>query len=245
MQDERPPSAPEARREAPAVQATALPRKSIVAGSLTLAGGLMAILGAALTWGKVSVGPRLGARSISAAGTNGVHGKVVLSLGIVMALAGMATALAARRDFATVVAAIALAAGLSVTALTVYNIATKNQQFVRGFRRGFEQVTGRRLTDQEVRTLARQFGIRLTFGPGLFVALAGGVVGAIGGVVGVATIDRVAPPPSEPGPGSPEHGSASTEDGPVSPEAGAPPTELGPAPETGRGEPLPPEAPSG
>src|SRR5437588_6288340 len=183
------------------------PRANLIAGSIMLIGGVLAILGSALSWGRVSVGRLLGSRSISAAGTNSTHGKIILALGILTAIVGMLVAVVPRREVVRAAAAVAVAAGLAVTALTIYNIATKNQQFTRGFRRGFEQVTGRRLTDAEVRVLAAQFGIRLTLAPGLFVALAGGLIGAIGGVAGVTTGGGIVPQPvgttaatAEPGP---------------------------------------------
>ena len=67
-----------------------------------------------------------------------------------------------------------------------------------------EQATGQRLSDPQIRVLMARFGIKLSLGPGLYVALAGGLVGAAGGALGLAGRGRLPdkpPPPSEAPPG--------------------------------------------
>jgi hypothetical protein len=171
---------------------------NLVAGSVTVAGAVVVVVGSVLTWARWSVGPALGGATGSAAGTTSTEGKIVLALGILLALAGMVMALAVRRDLLVAMAIVAIVGGLLAAGFALNDIARKSRlenTFVQGFRRGFQQSTGARLTDAQVRLLMARLGIRVSLGPGLFVAVAGGLLGAAGGVAGLVLSERM---PSEP-----------------------------------------------
>ena len=166
---------------------------NLLAGSVTVGGAVIAVVGSVLTWARWSVGPALGGASGSAAGTTSTEGKVVLALGVVLALVGMTMAVAARRDLLVAMAVVAILAGLVAAGLAINDIARKSQiqnTFVQGFRRGFQQSTGTRLTDAQVRLLMDRLGIKVSLGPGVFVAVAGGLIGAAGGIAGLALSER-------------------------------------------------------
>ena len=181
--------------------------RNVVGGAIVVVGGALAVIGAVIPWAKVSLGPPLAAASRSAAGTNTTDGKVVLALGVALAVVGAAMAFAPRRELLVAMAVVATLAGLAVTVLAIYDLSRKSdldRTFVRGFRQGFEQATGQRLSDPQIRVLMARFGIKLSLGPGLYVALAGGLVGAAGGALGLAGRGRLPdkpPPPSEAPPG--------------------------------------------
>jgi hypothetical protein len=207
---------------------------NVIAGSVAVAGGALAVVGAVISWAKVSLGPPLAAASRSAAGTNTTDGKIVLALGIVVAVTGAVIAFAPRRDVLVPVAVVAILGGMAVTALAIYDLSRKSdldRTFVRGFRQGFEQATGQRLTDAQIRVLMARFGIKLSLGPGLYVALAGGLVGAAGGVIGLVSGDRLPREPAEP--------ETAPSPGPPSALAQGPPAAPAPA------APAPPDAPPG
>jgi hypothetical protein len=174
-------------------------RFRLIAAVVTVAGGALAIVGSVLPWVKVTLGPLFIGLSRSAAGTSTTRGKTMLALGGVLVLAGVAMVIAPRKDLLVAVAVVAVLGGLAGTALATYDIARKSQQdrlFVGGFRQRFEQSTGQRLTEAQVQQIMSRLGIKITLGTGLYLAVAGGLVAAVGGVLGLYGGERM--------PGQPE-----------------------------------------
>jgi hypothetical protein len=165
-----------------------------VAGAIALVGGVVVVVGSLLPWVRFSIFRF----SNTVYGTGSTDGKVVVALGIATVLAGVlmvaVPSLGARRALAVA----ALLFGLGTVYVTGKNILTKDQQTTEALRNLIEQRTGRTATPRELRILRRElrsFGFSLEFGSGIYVALTGGAVAAVGGLLGLVLVGDREPVP--------------------------------------------------
>jgi hypothetical protein len=170
-------------------------------GFLTLvAGALLAGVGATMTWATVGFpGDVAGNADVPVKGTDVWEGDVVLVLAVVVLIVTIAARLMRPGTGRSVVAAVVLVAGIVVVALTAFDLATAEDRF--GGTGGLEDIA-RSVAAQlgqpveRVRTLLEQnFGatLRIDIGAGLPLALAGGVLLMIAGVLALAWARRETP----------------------------------------------------
>jgi len=128
---------------------------------------------------------------------------------------------------------VAIVGGLVVAALTIRDISQKSTvdtEFFAGFRRGFEQSSGQHLTDDQIRRVLERFGIKVSLGAGIYVAMIGGLVGIGAGIVAALT------QPPQPAPATLDSGFVTA--APPYPQAQGPTVPSAPLP------PLPPPVPA-
>jgi hypothetical protein len=203
------------------MQATASPGTRMVALFAIVGGALAA--GSFLDWANLS-----GAgQQVSAKGTDGSDGYITLVAGIILILYGVAGLIGNGMGTKKAMAMIAIVTGLvlggvaaydAVTAKTVLRDQAASQVASNA---GVSKAQARAFLDQAVDS--GQVVISLSFG--LFVVIAGGVLGTLGGVIGLASSGG-------PAPALPDTGSTGSSAPPASVPSGAP-------------EPPTPEMPSG
>jgi len=196
-------------------------------------GGVLAILGAVLPWARITTGPLLGRLGESLAGTSTGDGKAALIIGIVLLVAAAVMFFVPSRSLMVGLGIVAIVGGLVVAALTIRDISQKSTvdtEFFAGFRRGFEQSSGQHLTDDQIRRVLERFGIKVSLGAGIYVAMIGGLVGIGAGIVAALT------QPPQPAPATLDSGFVTA--APPYPQAQGPTVPSAPLP------PLPPPVPA-
>lgn len=188
----------------PAVQQQDTAARRPVAPLLTGLGGVVVLVGSLLPWHAVTVEPSF-LRFISVsftqsvAGTQGIDGKVAIACGVVLIAAAVAMFLAPAPRVLKIVAGVAVAAAVISAALIVADLVGGERAFASFFRNSVRNFAQDRLhitpSDSQLDSLRETLGMTLSLRIGIFVALAGNVVGAIGGVVGLTTR---APAPTAP-----------------------------------------------
>ena len=149
------------------------------------AGGVLAVVGAALDWFTFTFAGPLGRMDRQV--VNGIHlrsGKVVLAAGIVAILVGAAIFLVRERVAQLALSIIGLAAGAAAFGLSLHQAVTEKARAVA------EQVALAPVDQQDrIRQLFRlRFAtgaIEMSLRPGLVIALVGGAVAALGAIVAV------------------------------------------------------------
>lgn len=165
-----------------------------VPGAIALVGGVVVVVGSLLPWVRFSIFRF----SNTIYGTSSTDGKVVVALGVVIVLAGVLMVALPSLGSRRALAVAALLFGLATVYVTGKNIATKDQQTTDALSNLIEQRTGRPATPRELRVLRRElrsFGFSLEFGAGIYVALIGGAVAAIGGLLGLVLPGERQPEP--------------------------------------------------
>lgn len=161
-------------------------------GVLGIVGGLLAIVGSALVWFKARADtsrfPGGGVLTKSVKGTDASDGKITLVLGIVLVLAAAGIWALRAGGGRKGLSVLALLCGLSAGAIAVYDVSTAQSQVIDA---AVKQVgTGGGLTSSQVRAfLERAFAagiLKITPGIGLFLVIAGGALGLLAGIVGIA-----------------------------------------------------------
>jgi hypothetical protein len=160
------------------------------AGLVTALGGLAAVAGSLLVWISVD-SPRLVRRrqGLNVRGIRLVPGKVALAAGIVLIVAGVALWVVRSGEARRWLSVIALGAGAVVLGATIAGFQSEGLGLAR-------------LLGETVRSGAGPGRGRIlsllapSHGPGLYIALAGGVVAVAGGVAAIfwSTIPVGAPP---------------------------------------------------
>jgi len=156
-----------------------------------IVGGLLSAVGSFLAWASVSAA----GQGVSAKGTDGTDGYITLVAGIILILYGVARLTGSAMGTKKAMAVIAIVAG----GVAVYDAVTAKERVLDeassqvASSAGVTKDQARTLLDQAVSS--GQVAISLSFG--IFVVMAGGVLGLIGGVMGLRS-------PAEPAPGMPE-----------------------------------------
>jgi hypothetical protein len=162
--------------------------KTLAGPIITIIGGAAAILGSLLSWAKVSIAsPLLKSLSMKVTGTSATEGKITIACGIVLLIGGILILLGGTQSLRRGMAIAAVVAGLVVLGVTTYDIATKDRQFNSAFREGVRSTpAGAALSDAQIDALRSRFGVTFSLEFGIILALVGGVIGGIGGVVALA-----------------------------------------------------------
>jgi hypothetical protein len=209
------------------MQQSTVSRPAPIAAILAIVGGALLAIGSFLTWAEVSGG----GTSVTAKGVDGSDGWITLVCGAVVLLAGLAFLWVGGRK---AIAVLAIVAGLVGGGVGLYDALTAKDRVLDD---AAEELAGQfGGTKEEVRALldqaidAGELGISL--GIGLYLVIAGGALGIVGGFLGM----RGAPAPAAMPAPIAEAADASTAGVPTAPAATAPEA---PAPATPE-----PEAPA-
>jgi len=214
------------------MQETATGRSSPIAAILGLVGGGIMIVGSFLAWAEVSGG----GTSVTAKGTDGNDGWITVAAGGVLVLVGIAWLV--RGAGKKALAVLAILAGLVGGGVGLYDAVTAKDSTLDGAAEELAVQFGQPVSD--VRALldqaidAGQISISLSIG--IYLVIAGGAIGIVGGIVGLRGRPPVAAPAAAPG-FAPTMPMAATEASP------APPTEISPGPPTETQPPSMPQAP--
>ena len=160
-----------------------------------IVGGVLAAVGSFLAWASVSAA----GQGVTAKGTDGTDGYITLVAGIILILYGVARLTGSAMGTKKAMAVIAIVAGLVAGGVAVYDAVTAKERVLDeassqvASSAGVTKDQARTLLDQAVSS--GQVGISLSFG--IFVVIAGGVLGLVGGVMGLGSS-------GEPAPGMPE-----------------------------------------
>jgi Tryptophan-associated transmembrane protein (Trp_oprn_chp) len=172
-------------------------RPAARAAFVTMAGGILMVLGALLTFVRVTTTiPGVPAESFTGLETD--DGKILLAVGIIVALFGVAILLT-RGVVPKVMGVLAALAGALVVLRGIVLLTQFDEEGLREVAEAAAAETG--ATADQILQLFEQFGVTLHPGIGLYIALAGGVIAVIGGVWAIITRTAPAPPPPPPAPG--------------------------------------------
>jgi len=157
-----------------------MPGRAVLAGTLALAGGVLAVVGSFLSWAEVSAG----SFTEQARGIDGWEGKAAIVSGVVMVAAGIRAlgshqAMARLRPSAAIGGLVAVGVGL-YTALTIRN------QLV--------ETMATKLPRAEVERALDSGLLELTIGIGLYLVIAGGVQGVVATLVAFGFRDEPVAP---------------------------------------------------
>lgn len=195
---------------------TASPATPVV-GWLALVGGVLAAVGSFLAWASVSAA----GQGVSAKGTDGSDGYITLVAGLILIAYGVARVTGNAMGTKKAMAVLAIVAGLVAGGVAVYDAATAKDRVLDeaasqvASTAGVSESEARAFLDQAVDS--GQVGISLSFG--IFVVIAGGVLGLVGGVMGLRSSGQ----PTPEMPGMDAMGSASPPAPPAPPAMPEPP----------------------
>ncbi len=168
--------------------------------ALTFAAGgaVVAVIGCLLPWIRVDLGRfpvfiGVSARSISAAASGlGAWGTVAVTAAIAMLLLTAALLIEGLRRFRRAAWALLAVAGAIVMVASIVVLTTKGARADHVLRSAWERTLGRGLSNGEflrLRGVLARLGEASSIGPGVIVSLAGGALGAAGGVM--ASLDEM------------------------------------------------------
>lgn len=192
---------------------TATTRRAPIGAVLMLVGGAIAAIGSFLTWANVTVSDV----SASAKGTDGSDGYITLVGALLLIAAGIASLRAGRRG----IAILAILAGLLTGAVGIYDAVTAEDSVLDTVAEQVAPQVGASV--EQVRVVLQQeadagnLDIKLALG--LYLVIAGGGLGLVGGVIALATAKRDALTAAPAMPGSAPMGSPPV----ISPPVGSPP----------------------
>jgi hypothetical protein len=190
---------------------------------LAIVGGALAAVGSFLAWASVSAA----GQQVSAKGTDGSDGYLTLVAGIILILYGVARLTSNAMGTKKAMAVIAIVAGLVAGGVGVYDAVTAKERVLDeaasqvASSAGVSKTAARALLDQAVDS--GQVDISLSFG--IFVVIAGGVLGLVGGVMGLGSSRESAPAM----PGMGPTGSSTPPASMLSPDAPEPPAPVMPS----------------
>ncbi len=157
----------------------------------TSLGGLLVGLGSLLAWASIDIpGPAGNAASTTILGFDTAEGKIALLLGLVLLVGGVAMRAISAKGLARVIAWIVTISGLLATAIGVLDVVRKDSVFNQGaekLAREIAAVSGLPVSDLLTR-IQRLEVVSLKFG--IYLVIAGGVIGLIGGLLGLAWVSR-------------------------------------------------------
>jgi hypothetical protein len=179
---------------------------SVRAGFVTMAGGVVMILGTVLPFQRIATNiPGVPAESFSALDLS--EGPLYLGLGGTVAAFGLVILLG-RGALPRALGALAILGGAIALVAGVIDVMGTGEEGLRILADAVAHST-RRVSAEQVLTILRQRDVSVTPGIGLFVILAGSLVAVMGGVWAAVTRTPVAvappaPPPPAPGEGEGE-----------------------------------------
>jgi uncharacterized membrane protein len=197
------------------------PALRVASFAATSIGGLLVGLGSLMSWAVIEIpGTTSSAPPTPVVGVDTPEGKVTLLLGLVLLIGGVAMRAITSRGFARVLGWIVMVSGLLATAIGVLDVVRKDSAFNEGaekLARSISAPSGLPVSDL-IDRIRRIEVVNLKLG--IYIVIAGGVVGLIGGLLGLAwgarrdrapnvadeplPGDRSTPlPPPEPGPREP------------------------------------------
>jgi hypothetical protein len=157
--------------------------RAVVAGVLSLAGGVAAVVGSFLPWAEVSAGPF----TEQAKGIDGWEGKAAIVAGIVMIVAG-ARVVAGSHGALTRMRPGAAIGGLVAFGVGVYTAITAREQLL-------DAAQGQ-LPRSEVERALDSGLLELSIAIGLVVVIAGGAQGIVAALLTIGVSGTTAAPPS-------------------------------------------------
>ena len=152
-------------------------RRAIVAGSLALAGGAVAILGSFLAWAEISAGPF----SERAIGIDGWEGKATIVGGVVMFRAGVRVFAGSDRAVARMRLGAAIG-GLVAAGVGLYTALTVRDQLLDAVSTELPRAEAEHALDTGL--------LQLSIALGLYLVIAGGVQGILAAAVAFGVRDR-------------------------------------------------------
>jgi hypothetical protein len=168
-----------------------------VAGILGVIGGALLGLGSFLAWAEVSGG----GTSVTAKGVDGSDGYITLVAGLVAVVAGVVMAKSTRRLLAVLV----ILAGIVGGGIGLYDALTAKDSVLDAAAEELAPAFG--VSAQQVRTVldqaidAGQLSVSISIG--LYVAIGGGVVALVGGILGLRGSGEPAVPGQTAAPATP------------------------------------------
>jgi hypothetical protein len=153
--------------------------RTTLAATLALAGGVAAAVGSFLAWVEVSAGPFMQ----QARGIEGWEGKVTLIAGIVMA-GGAVRVFLQRPRAASGLAVRGVLGGVVALGIAIYTSATARDQLLDAAETQLSRGQAERALDSGLLELSLAFG--------LFVVIAGGIQGVLGGLLSIGARDEAA-----------------------------------------------------
>jgi hypothetical protein len=216
------------------------PRSSggVTAAALAVVGGVVAVAGSLLSWAKASVGPS----SFSAKGIDGWEGKVTIVAGVVMLVVG-ASALVGAEGARARLRVSAIAGGVAAAGVGIYTALTATDQIVDSAASEIASELGVPVEQARstVQAAVDHGLLQLSLQVGLYLVIAGGVLGIVAGILAIVTREPVPPMPAQPLSDSGLTGWAAPlppkpADAPLTASVWAVPSEA-PAVETGEGAP--------
>jgi hypothetical protein len=154
-----------------------MPGRALLAGTLALAGGLLAVVGSFLSWADVSAGPF----TEQARGVDGWEGKAAIVSGVVMVAAGIRVLARSHQAMARLRPSAAIG-GLVAVGVGLYTALTIRDQLV--------ETMATKLPRAEVERALDRGLLELTIGIGLYLVIAGGVQGVVAALVGLGFRDE-------------------------------------------------------
>jgi len=200
------------------------------AGFVTMAGGILMILGTLLPFLSVSAGAS-GLPTESVSGLDTPDGKLFLGVGVAIAVFGLVILLT-RGAIPKIMGVLAVLAGGFMLVAGIINLTGLGEEGLRSLAdAAAEETPG--VTSDQILQILRQVGVSVNAGIGLYIVVVGSLISVIGGLWAIFT--RTAGP-LPPAPTPPAPGTTWTE--PVG--AAAPAGEPAPPPPQ-PGEPTPPQ----
>jgi hypothetical protein len=211
---------------------TATPRRTPIGAILMILGGVIAAVGSFMTWANVTVSDV----SASAKGTDGSDGYITLVAGIVLVLLGAVALRAGKRPLAI----LAILAGGIAAGVGIYDAATAEDSVLDAVAEQVAPQVGASVP--AVREILQQSAdngdLDIQIQIGLYLVIAGGALGLLGGVIGLIS-------------GGSDRGEVTTTGMPADPSTSMP-TSPPPGwatdtslPPTSEPSPMPPPAPGG
>lgn len=207
---------------------TTAPRTSPVGGILAALGGILAIVGSLLAWATVEANFFGQSQTQDVTGTEGGDGTITLVAGVIMLIAGIVLLMIRTGGLRRAAAVLAIVAGLVSAGIGIYDMidikSNALDDIITEFGGDPDTIT------EEQRTQIED-AFEISVGYGLYLVIAAGVIGLVGGILGLRgggadpTATAVPPPPGTgvpPPPAGPPSG-ASTDTGFGQPAAPSPP----------------------
>jgi hypothetical protein len=178
----------------------------------TALGGLLIALGSLLTWATSSLGPKI--QGVDTKGIDTPEGKVVLAIGVAILLAIVALRMSTSAGVRRAIAIAVIVGSLVAAGLTAWDIAAKDDRLGLPAASNEAAIIARQthLPEDVLREQLEKFAF-VSLKPGIYLPLAGAVLGVVGGALGLAWAGREG-----------ARSSAGDEDG-VAPADGADPAE--------------------
>ena len=155
--------------------------RSVLAGALALAGGVLAVVGSFLPWAEISAGPF----TEQAKGIDGWEGKAAIIAGAVMVAGGIRVLAGSHQAMARLRPGAAIG-GLVAAGVGVYTALTIRDQLI--------DAAAIQLPRAEVERALDNGVLQLTIAIGLYLVIAGGIQGVVAALVALGYRDEPVAP---------------------------------------------------